>query len=239
MRTIKYWLALSACVLCVWCPGRAEASVSADMPHICPLNGERFMAMVPESASFVITRLDFRQVGSAVSPWPMVTCPGNGFPLFEKTFSPEELAKLKAFAETAEYQTLRKDHPVYYLVARLQRLLNRPLDYIATSMVYASWQSEPDEQRARTYLAEALPLFQEFLEQSPPADAKSAAKLRFLTVELHRRLGWFEQAAALLQQHRDQIATVIPPAYMDLEALLIRQQKSAPAAPGMPDSKVP
>lgn len=217
----------------------AAALTFVEVDYTCPITGEKFTAPTMASGTSFGSRLDFRKVGPIASPWPMVTCPSNGFPLFQEEFKTEQIETLKAFAATPEYKALVASHPVYYLVARLQRLLGYATEDIAFSLLYASWQAEANEQKALGYLEEALPLFQEVLEKQPPVDVRNVASLRFLTVELHRRLGRFEQAAALLEKYRAELEPVVPPDFMALETKLIQQRVSAPATPEMPKDKSP
>lgn len=215
-------------------PRSALAMVIFEVEHTCPIDGTKFTAPTAMSGTSFGTRLDLRKIGPIASPWLMVTCPGNGFPLFEDEFSAAEIATLKAFAATDEYKALVSGHEVYYVVARLQRLLGRSRENIAFSLLSASWQAEDkDDPRALAYLDEALPLFDVEAEQPAPSDdASQAATLRFLTIELRRRLGRFEEAGTLLEKHRAALAAVVPTEFMALEGKLIGEKVSTPATPG-------
>lgn len=238
-RILGSLVALSFYSLSLLHAGPAAALTFVKVDYTCPITGEKFTAPTMASGTSFGSRLDFRKVGPIASPWPMVTCPSNGFPLFQEEFKTEQIETLKVFAATPEYRALVASHPVYYLVARLQRLLGYTTEDIAFSLLYASWQAEENEQKALGYLEEALPLFQEVLEKQPPADAGDATSLRFLIVELHRRLGRFDQAAALLETHRAEITAVMPPSFMELETRLIQQRVSAVAAPERPKNGTP
>lgn len=213
-------------------PMPAHALVIMDVEHTCPLNGEKFTAPTALSGTSFGRRLDLREIGPIASPWPMPTCPGSGFPLFEDEFTDAELAKLKAFVATADYRQLIESNTTYYVVARLQALLGQPPMNIAFSLLAACWEAEGDSTRYARYLDETLVAFHQVLPSLEPDQHRQRARVHFLTVELNRQLGRFDIAADLLRAAPASLPDHVPAEFIALEQKLIAEKNATPAAPG-------
>jgi hypothetical protein len=209
----------------------ALASTIRDAEFICPLTGEKFTARIAGSGTSFGSRLDLRPVGPIASPWPLAKCPDSGFPLFERAFSDDVLAKIKAFVATPEYKALRADHADYYVVARLQARLGYDPQKIAFSVLAASWEAESaNSPQLPAYLQEARQRFSDVAAGLDHSD-KLWPMAYFLSVELARRLGMFEEAGRLLAAERANLTPGVPEPILALEEELIRQRETKPDSP--------
>lgn len=107
----------------------------------CPIGGKSFTYMTTASYSTWGYRPDGKPYGSWQFPLELAKCPGNGLVIFDK-FSDDEVKKLEALVESAEYRTLRETETNYFLAAWLMERLGRPPIDVAWMLVQASWQAD-------------------------------------------------------------------------------------------------
>jgi uncharacterized protein (DUF2225 family) len=196
----------------------------------CPIDGRKFKARVQLSAYVTGRRLDLRPVGRVAAPSPLPVCPGSGFPVFEEKFDAAQLGKIRKILNTAEYRKVRKAHPSYYVAAFLKERLGYGASEVAMDVLRAAWQAENGEKSADFYLNEALRRFDELARSAKPSE-KSRATALFLTVELSRRLGRFEDAGARLDRFEAAVGqnnVEFRPALLRQERELIAKRDSTP-----------
>lgn len=157
----------------------------------CPIDGTKFQYSRVISGSSFGTYLDLQPFGMVAAPAPLAKCPGNGFVMYKDKFSDEEIARLKTYVNSAEYQALQKAHKPYYLAAQLQRVANESPRLIAAALLRATWQAWGEDYTR--YATEALEAYREGLAL-PAADAQQWFADQLIAGELERRLGKFDDA---------------------------------------------
>lgn len=138
--------------------GTASAMTMLPVDYVCPVGGETFTAQTVGSGTAYGHFLDGQLYGPIGSPWPLVQCPGNGFLLYKRDFSAEEIARLTPYVESAEYQVLRHTETSYGLLARVLRHMGEPDQVLAGVLHQATWQAQ-GEQYPR-YVAAAAAIWQ-------------------------------------------------------------------------------
>jgi tetratricopeptide (TPR) repeat protein len=173
-------------------PQLSPALTFREVELTCPLDGSRFNVTRPASGTSRGIFLDLKPFGPIIAPWPLARCPSNGFVLYKPHFSDEEIARLRPFVASAEYQALQSHHTTYYLAARLRAYLGETPAQLAWTLLEATWEAEPGAQYER-YATEALRAFQEALAEPYAAPTQWVAD-QLVAGELERRLGRFEPA---------------------------------------------
>src|SRR5688572_10053646 len=112
------------------------AHTSGKVEKTCPLDGTKFTATVDFSGTSFGRQLDLRPVGPTPAPWAIPVCPKDHFPLFKREFSAAEIAALKAFVKTPEYQALSRETS-YYLTAKVMQHLEAPALDVAHTLLKA------------------------------------------------------------------------------------------------------
>jgi hypothetical protein len=162
---------------------------------------------------------------------PVPICPGETrFPIF-RAFTDAEISQLKTIVNLAEYRKVRADNVDYYVIAYLEEKLHADKSDVAMSVLKAAWQAEndksPDEAR---YLEEARLRFTELARVLRPTDKKWLTA-GFLSSELARRLGHFDDADTALAAFEKAAAKneiEIPGTLAEQERAFIANRDSAP-----------
>jgi hypothetical protein len=191
---------------------QATALTIREVDKTCPLCKTEFKARLAGSGTQFGMRLDLKPLGAIAAPWPVAVCPKCHFVLLGDDLSDPELAKLKAFVKTKEYQTWGEARSSHFLMGKLLSTLGR--DDITLAHVYlkASWQEEGEKKFLTEDLQLSLKHFEAFLKAGPPNDKKnpdegqeednaasSYQTAQLLKGELLRRLTRFDEAKAHLQ----------------------------------------
>ena len=87
----------------------ATASTSYRARIICPIDGLPFTAIMVGSSYQSGMRLDFKPTGAVIAPYPYPVCPGNGFVMYQSTFSEDELSVIRPIVLSDEYRRLREN----------------------------------------------------------------------------------------------------------------------------------
>jgi hypothetical protein len=183
-------------------PAAADAMTLRQQEFICPIDGKPFTQTVMTSGFSVGAYFDGELVGMIQSPSPLVICPGNGFILYrdgpytQAVYTDAEMAKLRPFVASAEYQAWVANETRYYRLAKQLAFMAESPDAISDALLQATWEAGSGEQYSR-YAAEALDALQQRAARAPAGDAAIATRL--LIGELQRRLGLFDQARATFQ----------------------------------------
>src|SRR5690606_22975357 len=82
----------------------AAALTVFPMEHTCPLGGVRFARDTVMSGTAFGHDLGGRRLGPIAQPWPLVECPGNGFPIPRHDFSKAEVGQLAPLIASDAYQ---------------------------------------------------------------------------------------------------------------------------------------
>lgn len=183
-----------ACLVLLLASAGACASTVVDIEVTCPIDGKRFTTETARSGTQFGMNLDLKPYGAIIAPWPVAKCPGNGFIVYKEDFTRAELARLRIFVSSDEYQALQKSETNYYLAAVLMKHIGAPLPEVAFGLLKATWEVEGDSRYAK-YAGEALTAF-DLLAKSPPAGStpEQIASYQLLAGEMERRLGRFDEA---------------------------------------------
>lgn len=193
----------------------ASATTIMRVTLTCPVGGEKFKTALAASGTSFGQNLDFQLYGPIISPWPVARCPSNGFIMYKNEFTNEELAQLKPFVTSEQYQQMAKRHTNYYLIAQLLKYMKGSPEAIADALLKATW--EANDKQYPAYAEEALNAFK-VLEQAKAKDDRERITRQLLTGELERRLQQWEAADARFR------AIASDPALEDQERAVIELQ---------------
>ncbi len=196
--------ALLSISIAVSSTGPALSLTMAKQEFTCPIGGEKFTADVVGSHTQFGMRLDLRPIGAMLAPIPLPVCPGNGFVMFKRQFTPEEIKAIETIVITEEYRQARRRHVDYYMVAFMRERLGATPIELARLYQRASWEAEgryaseakkpPEKPELVTqYRTLALQKFDVFLQQDQSYSTEwwTAA---VIAAELERLLGRFDAA---------------------------------------------
>ena len=170
----------------------ATATTSYQVTVTCPIDGKPFTATLVGSYFQSGMRLDFKPIGSIAAPTPYPVCPGNGFVVYQDTFSSDELNAIRAIVASDEYRQLRSDNTDYFMVAYVKQRLGANHYDLGHTYLRASWEAERDKpELADPYRRLARQAFDNFLraERNRTEEWWTAA---VLAAELDRLLGQFD-----------------------------------------------
>ena len=178
-------------------PGSADALTMEQQEFVCPIGGGVFTAQVVMSYSQFGSRFDLRPIGALVAPIPLPVCPSNGFVMYSREFTDEELTQLADIVASSDFQAARAVHSDYYMVAYMRERLGASDYTLGHTYLSASWEVEDQAgERPAQYLGLALAAFDRFLVDAVPGDDWWTAQI--LSANLLRRLGRFAEADARL-----------------------------------------
>src|SRR5262245_40847526 len=113
----------------------SQAAIASAAEVVCPINGKPFSSSAAPHDPSRGRELDMKPVAAYRTPWPLPRCPENGFVVYKnESFSEAELAKLRPFVASEQYQSMTKAHTVYYLAAMLRREAGEPTYDVAWSL---------------------------------------------------------------------------------------------------------
>jgi hypothetical protein len=179
---------LIATLLCS-APTHALTTMARDF--VCPIDGETFTQTMAGSGFVRGTMLDLRPYGAVASPWPLPVCPTSKFVLYRPDFKADEIAKLKTYVDSPQFQAIREETP-YYRVAKLRQYMGDEAELVGYALLQATWEASDPERYAR-YAKEALESYRTSLSL-PSLDREKWASQALIVGELERRLGMFEEA---------------------------------------------
>ena len=180
-------------------PAAAAALTTVEEDFVCPLDGTTSQRTVVMSHTVFDTRLDFRPVGALMSPPPIAVCQSNGFVLYQEGFNDAELAELRAIVASDEYQALRAENGDWFMAGYLAERMGMAPAETHWMYLYAAWADEDsDPARSQRYLSLAFERFV-LAERANSAGSRDWWVARLMQIEIHRRLGRFEEADRLLE----------------------------------------
>lgn len=203
MRTaicVSAWVSVLAAVSLTSAPSSATTFVEEDF--VCPIGGEKFTASVVASNSGFGARPD----GKPYSPlpvYPVTECPDNGFLIFKKEWTDDELAALEEAIKTEEFQRIRKEETTYYRLWWLQKQINGDAVTLASNLMVAGWETDfnlPRKQRYQQAFVDAV---------SATAKVDNAEDwfwLNLRAANAQRELGQFDKSQAAFANLETEIA---------------------------------
>lgn len=187
----KPWLWLAA----VGLPALpAAAGMPFEQTVKCPVGGKSFTHISTASYSIWGYRPDGKPYGSWQFPLQLPKCPDNGLVIFAE-FTKEEIKRLEALIESAEYRALRDSETNYFLAGWLMKGLGRDPADVAWMTVQASWEADGRPELKKRY--------QSLYVDRIKALARSGDGVDWLLLQARavnglRELGRFDEAEALL-----------------------------------------
>ncbi len=179
-------------------PATASSLTTVEEDFVCPLDGTTSQRTVVMSYTVFDTRLDFRPVGALMSPPPIAVCRSNGFVLYQEDFTDAELVQLREIVASDEYKTLRAENGDWFMAGYLAERMGMPPAETHWMYLHAAWADEDsDPARSQRYLALAFERFV-LAERATMHGERDWWIARLMQIEIHRRLGRFEEAARLL-----------------------------------------
>ena len=125
-------------------------------------------------------------------PYPYPVCPGNGFVMYQDTFSETELVAIKSIVLTDEYRRLRRENTDYYMIAYVKERTDGHDYDLGNMYLRASWEAERDRPYlVDRYRALAIERFDAFAKREPNR-SKEWWTASILAAELDRLLGHFD-----------------------------------------------
>ncbi len=166
----------------------------------CPICGTTFDAEHVLSMSQYGMRLDLKPLGFTKAPLPLAECPKCHFIQYADSLSDQEIADLKAFVESDEYQSLAKNNSSYYLLAKIFEHEGRDAKTLAHVYLQASWQVEGQPEKYQSYLSLVEKNLQDYLSNTKDQDNEWVTA-ELLLGEIMRLQGKFDDA----QKHFESI----------------------------------
>ena len=185
---------LFALLLSIVLPAFALAQPAIKTQEQCPLDKEIVTGTLANRGTQTGMMLDFQPVGTIVTPWLQLECPRDGLILY-KIFSPQEVAQLKTYIASPEYQALRKDHAQYWRIAKTQEALGVPLTGQAPVLLQATWQAG---KHYEMYAQEAIKAYEDII-RCDVQQGEDALISHLITGELYRRLHRMDEAKAVFE----------------------------------------
>jgi hypothetical protein len=169
-----------------------KASMTYEALVTCPIDGQQFKASMIGSYQQWGVRLDTKPLSSSVVPFPYPVCPGNGFVIYQDTFSETELGAIKLIVSTDDYQRLRRENTDYYMIAYVKERTGGHDYDLGNMYLRASWEAERDRPYlVDRYRALAIERFDGFAKRELNR-SKEWWTASILAAELDRLLGHFD-----------------------------------------------
>ncbi|MBR0754009.1 hypothetical protein JQ604_17635 [Bradyrhizobium jicamae] len=116
----------------------------------CPYDGVTFSFSAQNSGTSFDRQLDWMPIGAIESPWPLGSCPTNGFVFLKAKYEDDELEKLRPLILSPEYQDLKSETP-YYRAAWIMEHTGAAHPQVSSLLLQATWEAGQAElvERAR------------------------------------------------------------------------------------------
>ncbi len=179
----------------------AAALTWREVTETCPLTGQTFTRQTVNSYSRFGMQLDLKPIGALVAPLPPPVCPDSGFVVYRENFSEADIAFFRALVATPEFQQIRARNTDYFVAAYEAEELDEEPAVVAFLLLQATWEVDDETARYKHYARRALSVFDAY-DRTGAEQSKSERwwAVKFLIVNLHRRLGEFDVAADKLAQ---------------------------------------
>lgn len=187
----------SILVLLLCAAAESIAATTIDIPYVCPIGGENFTNKERIAVYKEGVMLDMRPYGSYDGIPPLPVCPSNGFAMYQKKFTPDEVAKLTQYVAGPEYALMKDRETSYYLASKLMKYMGEKDAGVFYSLLIATWQARNADEYAR-YASEALDMLRSMMTKSDADKDPVWPSYQLLIGELQRRLGRFAEAEAQL-----------------------------------------
>lgn len=185
------------------CSGGADGHHVYEEEIKCPLGDEKFKAFYLGTHSTYGLHLDWEPVSYMRFPVPIPVCPNHGLVVTKKTYSKEELAKLKNVVESKTYKDIyAQKHATFYLYAKIKELNEEKFDDYWWLYLNATWEADncKNAVRYKEYALETIEAGKKRL-----AELKDSEELYWIlktvTAEMYRRMGDFKSSQELVDKY--------------------------------------
>ncbi|WP_110116489.1 hypothetical protein [Bradyrhizobium diazoefficiens] len=201
----------------------AHAMTRSIVEMTCPYDGVKFTYSAQNSGTSFGKQLDWMPVGAIESPWPLASCPTNGFVFVKAKYEDDELERLRPLILSPEFQGIRSETP-YYRASWIMEHTGASHEEVSSLLLQATWEAGRTElgERSRVnrpglsakdaqdlvrrlmaegttgerYTRYATQLLARLAVDVADTTRSAEARLddRLLTGEMLRRLGRFDEA---------------------------------------------
>lgn len=185
--------------------GLALASERAEVSITCPLDGTEFKAVQDFSGYAEGQRLDLKKLGPISQPPALARCPQCSFPIFSKYLDDALAARIRTILAGERFRTEGVPAKTWFALGILREELGEDPFAIGWTYLNATWEAEDEGGRYAPAAERALAWFEraaEALRENPERRRERHVAL-YLTVELSRRLGRFDDARRKLARLAD------------------------------------
>lgn len=138
------WLALAGGTFA------AHAMTRSTVEMTCPYDGVKFTFYAQNSGTSFGKQLDWMPVGAIESPWPLASCPTNGFVFVKAKYEDDELERLRPLILSPAFQTIKSETP-YYRASWIMAHTGSSHADVSGLLLQATWEA------GRTELGERSP----------------------------------------------------------------------------------
>ena len=198
----------------------------------CPIGEGKAVGKTRTSYSQFNTGLDFLPIGPGAFPVPPPECEENGFFVYKKNFSKDEVKKLENFIFSDDYQNLVKNENVssFFKLAKIYEYMEYPiLDYYDLYLVdiWKLGEAENSEEYKKT-ANQIIRKYEKVLVTIGlyPDTSKHLVYINYLLAELYRRIGEFEKAAEKIEWASKNNSNNLDNDFIDFQRYLINKKNS-------------
>jgi hypothetical protein len=174
-----------------------EHEMPLEVEYECPLCNEIFNYIKQVSDSIFGINLDFKPLGSGITPTPIPKCPKCNFVSSEEILSKEEIKKLRELLANNDIFELEPNMPKYYYLAKECELLNKSLDEIISCYHSAIWENSNKNNNKEVFIKIANIIMEYYEKVGKEDDNYYIYKL--IKIDFLRRLNEFEKAIELIE----------------------------------------
>lgn len=188
-------------------------SSDTQVTYICPIDGVEILHTYYSDGA-MDRSLDLQPLGGCRPLYERAQCPNDGMVMYKDNFTPEEVAILKGYLPTVEYQQMIKEDTTYWRVAKLEEKLGAPLYTRWNTLLQATWQASSDQYES--YARETINVIEAWSTNLPKDKAEKGNETwQLLLGDLYRRVGDFDKAEAYFNN------LLAKPAFKDHDSYLV------------------
>ncbi len=178
--------------------GTAPSGQLAEKTVACPIGGKEFVIDSTTSLSVLGQRLDLKTLTSAPwVKWPPI-CPDNGFPVYRRNFSEDELERFRAIVFSEAFAGARETNLPSYMLYFVKRALGSDDYELGHALLVAIWDAEEQSvELYRQYMRLAISHFEAHLDAHTEQDDPWWTA-QILVANFERKLGNFDLALTRL-----------------------------------------
>lgn len=185
--------------------GAVLASERAEVSVTCPLDGAEFQAVQDFSGYAEGQRLDLKKLGPISQPPALARCPQCSFPIFSKHLDAALAARIRVVLAGERFRTEGVPAKAWFALGILREELGEDPFAIGWTYLNATWETEDEGGRYAPAAERALAWFERAAEALRDNSERRRERhiALYLTVELARRLGRFDEARQKLARLAD------------------------------------